>query len=116
MMRGEKWERIVNTISFYLRNLSKRDIMSGIIFSSEPWAVGQIIAEERPLVAEQEQIVRPPQQRNERVNPQQPQPQYQAYAAPAPVQQNNAGRNCGYCCVILFILFMLRLIIVLASS
>lgn len=111
-MRGEKWEGIVGTISFYLRNLSKRDIMSGIIFSTQPWVVGQINQEQQlPQIAGQEQIVRQPQPRNVRVD----QPQYQAYAQPVP-QQNNAGRNCGYCCVVLFVLFIIRLIIYLAVS
>jgi hypothetical protein len=132
MMRGPKWENIVNTISFYLRNLSRKDVMSGIIFSSQPWVVGQPVAqpEPRPEIAQGELMARLAQRRNAREQqevrvqvppPRQPQvqvqaqPQYVAYAAPVQ-QRNNGGRNCGYCCVVFCILFFIRLIIVLASS
>jgi hypothetical protein len=55
LMKGEKWESLVNTISFYMRNLGPKNILSGIIFSSRPWVVGMINHEQaneqlRPLV------------------------------------------------------------------
>ena len=132
MMRGPKWDNIVNTISFYLRNLSRKDVMSGIIFSSQPWVVGQAIPqpEPRPEIGQGEIMARLAQRRNVReqqnlrvqVPPQrqpqgqaQAQPQYVAYAAPVQ-QRNNCGRNCGYCCVVFCVLFFIRLIIVLATS
>lgn len=88
MMRGQKWEHIVSTISFYLRNLSQRDVMSGIIFSSQPWVVGQLEQDQRPQIALQEQIPRrpPPHPQPQNVRAAQPQnvraaqPQYVAYA------------------------------------
>lgn len=39
MMKGHNWQSINNSISFYMRNLGPKDIVSGIIFNATPWVI-----------------------------------------------------------------------------
>jgi hypothetical protein len=34
-MAGHKWETIINTICFYMRNLGPRDLISGVVYNNK---------------------------------------------------------------------------------
>jgi len=106
-MKGQKWDSAVNLISFYLRNLGQKDLVSGVIFSSQPWVIANITANiPQPMHKLQPQ----PQPMQNQIQYQNNQPNY-AVAVNRPNNNNNAGLFVFFC----FCLLTLVIIIVLAA-
>jgi len=40
-MTGGRWEQIINIISYYMRNLGPKDVISGIVYNSRPYIVAK---------------------------------------------------------------------------
>lgn len=70
MMKGPNWQSLNNTLSFYMRNLGPKDIVSGIIFSATPWVVTLRAPQEQQQPVQYQQEVMNQDQR-QRAQPQQ---------------------------------------------
>lgn len=105
MLGGGRWDHIINTICFYMKNLELKDLISGIVYDMKPVVIARQFGEEWGGGMVRAEMVQPA------IQQQYPPPVYGYQYARLADPPRNQNKACACVCFLIILFIMGGLIV-----